>query len=204
MSARALTQMFENPGSIYVFGDERHGAQLFDLLDVILPTLSPAHKDLLHKSRFFTESAGAYVDFKKHMPVATDFIPLDDLLGLNPVAANSAEKYAKRLHTLNNHWIPYIDDNLTARGLNIIALGRSHLYNARGLPEEAPWPSVGDQRTPVQPFQVALASALAAAVHDTPIKTFIFVSPDDPDKRFDAGDEDLVKPVTPTLPRIFF
>jgi hypothetical protein len=154
---------------------------------------------VLRKSHYFTENAPLYRDFKRKMSPTTQFFPMDDLLRLNPTASNAAEKMAKRLHTLNNHWIPFIEENLSTQGINIIALGRSHLFHALGVPEDADWPTANNVRTPVLPFQLALANHLGAE-----IKTFVVVGFNDRETFYDDADEDLVRPIILDLPRIFF
>lgn len=196
-------------GTVYIFGDKDHGANVFDMFEVILPCLSPAQKVLLENSRYFTETETLYRSFKTKFPDSTRFYPCDELLDLNPPSDATHdqrnEMESKRLHTLNRAWIPYISDHLTEDGLNIIALGRSHIYAARSLPENAAWPSTPGKRRPVRPFQQLMEVALSEEAHVHPVKTFVMVSYATPNVVASDEDADLKKPLEPAgMPKIYF
>lgn len=200
VDGRILTKMFESPGSVYIFGDAHHGSPLFTMLTVIWHVLTAAQKSILKKSHFFTEAGEAYESVQALMPGHGEFYPLDTILHLNPTAATADEMMAKRFHMLNNHWAPYIAENLTTTGLNIVALGRSHLYPALGLPENAAWPPSRNRKTPAMAFQ----NALQAESADTKIETFVVVNPDDDTNLYNKADADLIRPVLTNLRRFYF
>lgn len=198
-NALKILNMLENPDTIYVFGDGRHGESFFDLINGIWDCLSPRQKDLLENSHYFTETSSLFG--KLHEKVDSEHLfPVDDRLGLNPpVGASLAVKESfgmKRISVLNNHWPEFIEENLTSIGLNIVALGRTHLYEYMCVPESAEPPL--NVREHCSSFQ----DALAAALPEKTIKTFALVDIIDPTVTYDISDTGIIKPVK-ALPLIF-
>ena len=198
IDSQILIKMFESPGSIYVFGDPHHGTLLFQMLNIILPVLSPSQRRMLEKSHYFTEVSGSYEEFQDNMPHSTRFFPVDEILNLNPASRND-EMMAKRFHMLNNHWSPFISAHLTKAGINIISLGRSHLYPAFGLPENSAWPIAGNRRTRAESFQHVFKTHIDKKIH-----TFVVVNPEDPHNLYSNEDKDLIRPIQANIKKFFF
>jgi hypothetical protein len=210
-TASALMDMLQPSqlGAVFVFGDKDHGSNLFDLFEAILPCLTPAQKTILDNSRFFTENKLLYSSFKPKVAETANFFPCDEILELEPPPHATLEKRremeAKRLHALNRAWTPFISDHLTEDGLNIIALGRSHIYAARSLPENAHWPSTPGQRRPIRPFQEILTVALTHEAHIHPVHTHVMVAYNTPNVVALDEDVDLIRPLEPAgMPKMYY
>ena len=195
---KIIFEALTKPGSIYVFGDGSHGYELFKVLDIIYPCLNNKQKNILDKSHYFTEKPEMFGEFHGRINKDEDeekFFPMDVLCKLDTVPKDKEFEYdAKRIDMANNCWSKIIAENLTTKGVNFICVGRTHLYENRGIREdEVEW-SNKERKVALPSFQNALHIKLPRKT----IKSCIFVGFADPDIVYSM--EDAPNIIVPEIP----
>lgn len=120
-----------NQGGFILFGDSHHGDLAFDFIVKMFPSLNKEFKSILKKAHYFSENAYQMNELK-NKGYGQKFIGLDDGTKV------SAGKYdeLKRNHQANTTWPEIILNNLSP-GLNIISVGRSHIYAVKAKKEDS-------------------------------------------------------------------
>ena len=118
-------------GGFIIFGDQHHGDLAFDFIVKMFPSLNKEFKSILKKAHYFSEN-GYQMNELKENGYGKKFIGLDDKTKVN------FDKYdeLKRNHQANTEWPVIILDNLSPV-LNIISVGRSHLYAVKAKKEDS-------------------------------------------------------------------
>ena len=117
-----------NSGFI-VFGDSHHGDLVFDFIIRIYPKLNENIKEIIKNANYFSENSYQMNEIKRRN-YGKSFIGLDDDTKLN---LNTYDEL-KRNHQANDKWSEIILKN-RGEGLNIISIGRSHLYSIKAKKE---------------------------------------------------------------------
>ena len=153
---KIIFEALTKPGSIYIFGSGHHGDKLFEVLDIIYPCLNNKQKNILNNSHYFSEKDNLLGEFKGRIDDKKLFFPLDEICRLDPPDGQEREYGAKRIDMANKHWSNFIPENLTTNGVNFISVGRTHLYENRGIREdEVEW-SNNERKVALPSFQNAL------------------------------------------------
>ena len=134
-------------GGFILFGDSHHGDLAFDFIEKIYPNLNASLKNILKNAHYFSENDYQMNDIMKS-GYGKKFVGLDDDVAVDP---NNFDEL-KRNHQANQTWPEIILKNKTNKGINIISVGRSHLYSVKA--------KKGDSRLQrVEPFQEILKKA---------------------------------------------
>lgn len=118
-------------GGFILFGDAHHGDLAFDFIVNMFPSLNKEFKSMLKKAHYFSEKR-YQMEKLEERGYGQKFIGLDDGIKI------SASKFdeLKRNHQANTTWPEIILKN-ESPGLNIISVGRSHLYAVKAKKEDS-------------------------------------------------------------------
>ena len=112
-------------GGYIVFGDSHHGDAFFDYLLQIYNSLTSDLQKILKNAYYFSENYYQLEDIKKNN-IGKKFFGMDDI-----IKSNIGEDISKRNYQANRDWTQIILKNKNS-GINIISVGRSHLYTVKG------------------------------------------------------------------------
>ena len=128
MKIEKTIEMNRKSGFI-IFGDSHHGDLVFDYIIKIYPKLNDNIKEIIKNTSFFSENSYQMSEIKRRN-YGKCFIGLDDDTKLD---LNTYDEL-KRNHESNYRWSEIILKN-KGKGLNIISIGRSHLYSIKAKKE---------------------------------------------------------------------
>jgi len=122
-------------GGVLILGDASHGDSLQEfLLDSFFKELldvNPDLKKIISTSVFFTENI--YQTSKLHANnIGSVFVGLDDVCNINYGSTNSS-MIKKRNLKAHIKWSEIINNTMSEEKLNIICVGRSHIYNTKNI-----------------------------------------------------------------------
>lgn len=119
-------------GGFIIFGDSHHGDLVFDFIEKIYPNLNTQLKNILKNAHYFSENDYQMNDIMEN-GYGKKFIGLDDNVEVNPDDFDEL----KRNHQANQTWPKIILNNKTNTGVNIISVGRSHLYSIKAKKDDS-------------------------------------------------------------------
>lgn len=122
-------------GGVLILGDTSHGDSLQEFLLTSFFTelldANPDLKQIISSSVFFTENI--YQTSKLHAnKIGSAFIGLDDVCNINYGSTNSS-MIKKRNYEAHIKWSEIINNTMSKEKLNIICVGRSHIYNTKNI-----------------------------------------------------------------------
>lgn len=118
-------------GGFIIFGDSHHGNLAYEFIVKIFPSLNKEFKSILKKAHYFSENRNQMEELEEK-GYGQKFIGLDDGTDVNLDTYDEL----KRNHQANTLWPKIIFNNLST-GLNIISVGRSHLYSVKAKKEDS-------------------------------------------------------------------
>lgn len=119
-------------GGFIIFGDSHHGDLVFDFIEKIYPNLNTPLKNILKNAHYFSENDYQMNNIMEN-GYGKKFIGLDDNVEVNPDDFDEL----KRNHQANQTWPKIILNNKTNTGVNIISVGRSHLYSIKAKKDDS-------------------------------------------------------------------
>ena len=119
-------------GGFIIFGDSHHGDLVFDFIEKIYPNLNTSLKNILKNAHYFSENDYQMNDIMEN-GYGKKFIGLDDNVEVNLDDFDEL----KRNHQANQTWPKIILNNKTNTGVNIISVGRSHLYSIKAKKDDS-------------------------------------------------------------------